>query len=105
MLQQVSTPHQSKYEHLQMQRLHLPKFHLFSSKEFEEYKKKPVSPKPDVFSPSGMSQFYRNALSTSIRAIEYRYGIGIWWLMFLPYSDGIARVHGMSNVQAEELVE
>jgi F0F1-type ATP synthase alpha subunit len=25
--------------------------------------------------------------------------------MFLPYSDGIARVHGMTNVQAEELVE
>lgn len=24
-----------------------------------------------------------------------------WW----PYSDGIARVHGMANVQAEELVE
>lgn len=22
-----------------------------------------------------------------------------------PYSDGIARVHGMANVQAEELVE
>lgn len=23
----------------------------------------------------------------------------------LPHSDGIARVHGMANVQAEELVE
>lgn len=26
-------------------------------------------------------------------------------LTFSPNSDGIARVHGMANVQAEELVE
>lgn len=38
--------------------------------------------------------------------INENHDANLWMLTYpFPYSDGIARVHGMANVQAEELVE
>lgn len=52
----------------------------------------------------GLSHFLVKRQET---AMSQRLLLGIRWLTvsFLLDSDGIARVHGMANVQAEELVE
>ena len=86
-----------------MQRLHLPKCPLSSNKELEVSRRNPVSLRLDVSYPSG--RFHHNgaiAINDDEDGIEREQSDLVLTGIF---SDGIARVHGMSNVQAEELVE
>lgn len=63
-----------------------------SSSAFAVSRRSPVSPRPAVSSPSGMEE---------TKSMDKYRTPGTDW----NPSDGIARVHGMNNVQAEELVE
>jgi hypothetical protein len=65
---------------------------------------RPVSPRRDVSCLLGTSNTYIMPQRATTGRCKVHMGLGIatdWSLC----SDGIARVHGMSNVQAEELVE
>lgn len=69
-----------------------PRFPQFSSSASAVSKRRPLSQRLVVFSLSGTSVENENP--------EFKdNGTDMW------NRDGIARVHGMSNVQAEELVE
>lgn len=69
----------------------------------------------DVSFPSGTLSLLpdENLVSAAISLKNHRKPSGIcnnllkyhWLTVFQSNSDGIARVHGMTNVQAEELVE
>ena len=60
-------------------------------------KRKPVSPRLDVSSQLGTSYSFSGPYA-EIHFEEVKAN-------GTQFSDGIARVHGMNNVQAEELVE
>ena len=85
---------------LQMPKPPPPKSHPFSNSEFVAFRKRPVLPRLVVSSRLGMSISTTNANT-----------IHKWSILdgsktnLMCNSDGIARVHGMNNVQAEELVE
>jgi hypothetical protein len=74
-------------------KLHQLRSPRYSSREFVVCKRKPVSPRLVVSCPLGTSQQFSTALIYNNKSL------------ILINSDGIARVHGMNNVQAEELVE
>jgi len=79
---------------LPMRRLHPLRFPRFLSRGSEVCRRRLVSPRLAAFCPSGMLNPLQK-LQLFEKGVKLTAGC----------SDGIARVHGMSNVQAEELVE
>jgi hypothetical protein len=73
-----------------MRRPHPPRSPPSSSSESAVSKRRAPSPRLAAFSPSGTRQIDK------VKRGPHTYNV---------ISDGIARVHGMANVQAEELVE
>jgi hypothetical protein len=65
---------------------------------------RPVSPRLDVSCLLGTSNTYMKVTASNGERskVETVSRVVADWSL---YSDGIARVHGMANVQAEELVE
>jgi hypothetical protein len=87
---------------LQMPKPPQPKFPRSLSRELGVCKRKQVLQRLGVFSQSGVLTTWATVRSwNALNALTRR----TFTLTSNFFSDGIARVHGMSNVQAEELVE
>jgi len=84
-----------------MLRLRPLRSHLSSSNVFAVSLRRPVSPRLDVSCPLGTFDLIFHIASREALTVSYVPIIRT----NTSLSDGIARVHGMSNVQAEELVE
>lgn len=94
LLLQLSMPHHDKVVHtLLMRKLPQRKYHPSWSRGFVAFKRKLAWQRQDVCYPLGAWTSWLGPGQLTRLAV------------LMQSSDGIARVHGMNNVQAEELVE